>query len=63
MLYTPGKDIYIIEQNLSQDLERLAEWFTENEMILNLKKGKTECMLIGTAKRLAAAPKVIGSEI
>ena len=40
VLYTPGKDIYIIEQNLSQDLERLAEWFTENEMILNLKKGK-----------------------
>ena len=57
VLYTPGKDIYIIEQNLSQDLERLAEWFTENEMILNLKKGKTECMLIGTAKRLAAAPR------
>ena len=37
VLYTTGKDTYIIEQNLSQDLERLAEWFTENELILNVQ--------------------------
>ena len=35
LCYTPpGRDIYIIEQNLSQDLEHLAEWFTEIELIL-----------------------------
>ena len=31
----------------------LAEWFKENEFILNLKKGKTEAMIFGTAKCLA----------
>ena len=31
----------------------LAEWFKKSELILNLKKGKTEAMIFGTAKRLA----------
>ena len=30
----------------------LAEWFKENELILNLKKGTTEAMIFGTANRL-----------
>ena len=38
---------------LSGDLNLLVEWFKENELILNLKKGKTEAMLFGTAKHLA----------
>ena len=35
----------------------MAAWFHEKRLILNLKKGKTEAMLFGTAKRLATAPK------
>ena len=31
-----------------------ASWFHDNELVLNLKKGKTECMIFGTAKRLNA---------
>ena len=31
-----------------------ASWFRDNELVLNLKKGKTECMIFGTAKRLNA---------
>ena len=31
----------------------LAEWFKENDLILSLKKGKTEAMIFGTNKRLA----------
>ena len=53
VLYVPGKSIEIIENELSSDLSILAEWFRENELILNLKKGKTEAMIFGTAKRLA----------
>ena len=29
------------------------EFLTENELILNAKKGKTEVMLFGTSKRLS----------
>ena len=34
-------------------INRLASWFRDNELIINLKKGKTEVMLFGTAKRLS----------
>ena len=34
--------------HLSDDLNLLAEWFKENELILNLKKRKTEAMVFGT---------------
>ena len=30
----------------------MAEYLDENELIINLKKGKTEMMIVGTAKRL-----------
>ena len=40
MLYAQGKDLNIIENALSRDMSLLAAWFHENELILNLKKGK-----------------------
>ena len=49
-LYVAGKSIEIIESQLSDDLNLLAKWFKENELIL---KGKTEAMIFGTAKCLA----------
>ena len=45
----------MIEKALSRDMSSLAAWFHENELILNLKKGKTEAMLFGIVKRLATA--------
>ena len=53
VLYVAGKNIEIIESQLSDDLNLLAEWCKENELILNLKNGKTEAMIFGTVKRLA----------
>ena len=41
-----------IEKVLSQDLCTVSKWLQENELVLNLKKGKTEMMLFGTKKRL-----------
>ena len=42
----------MIQSNLSQDLDNLSNWFRDNELIFNLKKGKSEVMLFGTGKRL-----------
>ena len=33
-------------------MAELSVWFSENELILNLKKGKTEALLFGTAQRI-----------
>ena len=52
VLYADGKDLKSIENALSSDMSLLASWFTENELLLNLKKGKTEAMVFGTGKKL-----------
>ena len=52
VLYVSGNSIEIIESHLSDNLNLLAEWFRENELILHLKQGKTEAMIFGTNKRL-----------
>ena len=31
----------------------ITNWLEENELIINLKKGKTESLIFGTAKRRA----------
>jgi hypothetical protein len=37
----------------NKDIDAVADWLDENELIINLKKGKTESLLFGTAKKLA----------
>ena len=59
MLYTPGKDVVIIEEKLSTDVQAIATWCMENEFILNLKKEKSESMLFGTSKRLSSITKTL----
>lgn len=41
-----------IEKVLNDEINDLKKYFDKNELILNLKKGKTETMLFGTAKRI-----------
>ena len=54
VIYCAGKDTEIIKNALTQDLaEYVARYFDENELVINLKKGKTEVMLFGTAERLS----------
>ena len=57
VLFFSGKSLQIIEQNLSEDIERLSVWFEENELIMNLKKGKSEVMLFGTPQKLSKLKK------
>ena len=51
-IFKSSSDLDVIQNNLTQDLNNLACWFRDNELIINLKKGKTEVMLFGTGKRL-----------
>ena len=53
VLYFAGKDIGIIERTLTRELKEVARYLDENELVINLKEGKTEVMLFGTAKRLS----------
>ena len=52
VIFTFSNDIDAIQCSLSQDLDNLSNWFRDNELIFNLKKGKSEVMLFGTGKRL-----------
>ena len=42
-----------IEKALNEDLALLSNWFNQNQLIVNLKPGKTEVLLFGTSKRLS----------
>jgi len=52
VLYYAHKDINVINKYLNKDMECLSEFCNKNELILNMKSGKTEAMLFGTAKRV-----------
>ena len=51
VIFTPGKTQKELETNLTTDFKRVADWMESNELMLNMNKGKTECMLFGTSKR------------
>ena len=52
VLYISGKNKDELENLLSEDFDPATLWFNENELILNLKKGKTELLTFGTPARL-----------
>ena len=55
MLYTSGKRCEEIVQKLNHDLVSIGNWFRENNLIVNLKKTKTECVLFGTHQKTSKA--------
>ena len=52
VIYVSHKDVIVIQNKLNEDMENISHYFDSNELIINLKKGKTESMLFGTTKRL-----------
>ena len=46
-----------IEHQLDKDLKNLSRWFEENELLINLKPGKTELLLLGTSQCIAKTYK------
>ena len=46
------KNLSEVEKALKNDMANIVKWLENNRLIINLKKGKTEVMIFGTAKRL-----------
>ena len=42
-----------IENSLSSELEQIASWFNDNNLVINLKKSKAECVLYGTHQKMS----------
>ena len=53
VIYVADKDLKVINSKLSNNMDSIADWFDENGLIINLKKGKTESLLFGTLQMLA----------
>lgn len=51
VIYTTGKTLEEVEIKLQEDFERITKWMKMNDLTINLKKGKTECMLFGTTRK------------
>ena len=57
MLYVSHKSKEKIENDLNQDKQNLLPYFHKNELVINLKKGKTET-IFRTTKRLKTAGEI-----
>ena len=53
VLFITHQSVGEIEKLLNEDFHNVCQWLEENELIINLKKGKTEFMVFGTNKRLS----------
>ena len=53
VLYVSAKSATEISNKLTDDLTTLSKWFDDNELIMNLKKGKTEALLFGTPQKVS----------
>ena len=56
VIYVSDKCFHTIERKLNEDLSYIADYLLLNELIINLNKGKTECILFGTSRKLKNFP-------
>ena len=59
VIFFADKNIQTVEDALNNDLKSIGQYCIQNELILNLKPGKTEAMLFGTSKRLKQNDKIL----
>ena len=52
MIYYSSKTTTLIRDRLNIELQSVERYLIETDLIINLKKGKTETMLIGTSQKL-----------
>jgi hypothetical protein len=57
VLFYADKDSAAIQDVLTKDADRVASWIRENNLALNLKKGKTEFVLYGSHQKLSRMAK------
>ena len=54
VIFTSHKSAKTIEDYLNSDLEKIATWFNQNNLVINLKKGKTEFMMFENRRKKAS---------
>ena len=52
VVFYAGKSAEEIESVLNSELNNICRYFIKNDLIVNLRKGKTEALLFGTRRRL-----------
>ena len=62
VVFLPGKTYLEIEQSWNFDLINISNYFCKNELVLNLKPGKTESMLFATGRKLSQNKKPLKLE-
>ena len=58
VLYCAKKSSKEIEQLLNNELQKVADWLEENNLFINLKKGKTEFVVYGSHQKLSKQSKM-----
>ena len=58
VLFTSHHTITIVENNLNKDLQSLGRWLQDNNLVINLKPGKTEFVMYGTHKKLSSVDSI-----
>ena len=53
VVYYSGKTSEEIIKILNDGIQELGKWFKKNDLVINMKRGKTEFVLYGTAKRIS----------
>lgn len=51
VLYVDDKTCDFIEETLNVDLQLIANWFSQNILVINLENAKTECVLQVTSQK------------
>ena len=51
VIFTSSKDKDEVKTKLQKDFLAVTKWFESKDIIVNMKKGKTECMLFGTTQK------------
>ena len=54
VMFHAGRTRTGIENSFSSELEQIASWFNGNNLVINLKKSKTECVLYGTHQKISS---------
>ena len=56
VIFFSERSVAAVEEVLNQEAKLVGKWFTNNNLILNLQKGKTELVIYGTGQKLAKQP-------
>ena len=51
VMFHAGRTSADIENSLSSELEQIASYFNDSNLVITLKKSKTECVLYGRHKK------------